>query len=92
MLKLIFSVVLFFSVMSVPALAEENHDPRFLSFYVVYHSKEGHDYWATSQDGSKCLWLKESEIAGELLKENDNFKAFFDGNGKLLSFQKYTLQ
>lgn len=92
MRKIIATLFLFTSLTS-PVLAEETSSPsQTISFYVVSHSKIGKDYWAVTQDGSKSLWFKESDISGELLEENDAFKASFDENGKLLSVQKYNFR
>lgn len=92
MRKLMASLLLF-TALATPVLAEESIDQsQTLSFYVISHSETGKDYWAVTQDGSKSLWFKESNITGELLKENDTFKATFDEAGKLTSVQKYIFQ
>lgn len=85
--------LLLFTSISTPVWAEETtSQTQTLSFYVISHSEVGKDYWASTQDGSKMLWFKESDITGELLKTNENLKATFDENGKLLSVQKYIPQ
>ena len=88
--------LLLFSAISSPVFAEETTDkkdqPQTYSFYVVYHSQSANDYWAVTQDGSKSLWLKESDLNGQFLQKNDTFKATFDETGKLQSVEKYTLQ
>ncbi|MEW9668078.1 hypothetical protein [Ammoniphilus sp. 3BR4] len=92
MRKLVASLLLFTAI-STPVIAEETKDQsQTLSFYVVTHSEAGNDYWAVTQDGSKSLWFRESDVTGELLKENDTFKGTFDETGKLTSIQKYILQ
>lgn len=89
------AALMLFSVMSTSSVfAEEenvqNVQTHTYSFYVVSHSPASNDYWAVTQDGLKSLWLRESDVTGESLKENDTFKATFDDNGKLLSVEKYS--
>ncbi|RKD22089.1 hypothetical protein BEP19_13550 [Ammoniphilus oxalaticus] len=61
------------------------------TYYVVSHSPQGKSYWATSIDGSKSLWFHAHENKGEYLNVNDNFKATFDKQGRLLSIEKVNL-
>lgn len=94
MRKLIASLLLFTAI-STPVLAEESKEEtetQTYSFYVVYHSQTGKDYWAVTQDGSRSLWFTEKDVQGELLQEKDTFKATFDESGRLQSVQKYILQ
>lgn len=68
---------------------EENYTHTYY-YYVVSHS--GNSYWATTQDGNNNLWFHAHENKGEYLQENNNFKATFDREGRLLAIEKYSYE